>query len=149
MKDINDTFACFLLTGLIETFKNTDCEEELKKIGYLMGRTIVEKLNFRREIDLGTLLYKITYTLLEEYYPSPRKLEVSKESDNVYFIIEYSPLYSRYISNKNNFCGDSIVCGIISYGLKASGFDAEVNGYVDSCKRYPDKIVYEINVIKK
>ncbi|KAF9764911.1 putative trafficking protein particle complex subunit TRS31 [Nosema granulosis] len=146
MKEIDSTFSCYLLCGLVETLKDKDSEEELKKVGYLLGRSLVEIVDFKRETDLGTLLYKITYTLLEKYYPSPRKLEISKEHQDVYYIVEYSPLYSRFISNKNNFCGDSVTCGIIMYGIRASGYECEVNGYVNPCERYPNRVIYEITV---
>lgn len=146
MKEVESTFSCYLLCGLIGTLKEKDPEEELKKIGYLMGRSLVEKCEFRRENDLGTLLYKITYSLLEAFYPSPRKLEISKEHQDVYYIIEYSPLYSPFVSNKNNFCGDSVTCGIIMYGIKASGYESEVNGYVSPSEKYPNKVIYEITI---
>jgi hypothetical protein len=144
MEEIDSTFFCYLLCGLIGTIKDNDPEEEMIKIGYLIGRTLIEKLEFKRELDLNALLYKITYNLLEKFYSSPRKLEASRDQPNVYHIIEYSPLYTGHVSNKNNFCGDSVTCGVIKYGLKASGFDCEVTGYPSPTEKYKESVVYEI-----
>lgn len=141
----------YMICALIEDLRenNEDIEIEMKKVGHILGRSLLEYLEFHREIDLQSLLYKITYTLLDKLHPSSRKLEASTESKNEFFIYEYEPMYSKHVSlpdDWKDFCPESIVCGVIEYSLLASGFDCVVDGYVRPTEKYPDTVVYHIKL---
>ncbi|WUR02216.1 trafficking protein particle complex subunit [Vairimorpha necatrix] len=147
----NDQFLKFALCALVQDLKdnNEDIENEMKKIGHIFCRSALEILDFNRETDLQSLLYNITYTLLEKIHSSPRKLEISSTNNKEYFIFEYEPFFTKHVpltETWKDFCPESVMTGVIEYAIAASGFKCEVSGYVRPIEKYPDTVVYFIKV---
>ena len=145
MKEDND-FLKYAICALIQDLKdnNEDIEQEMKKVGHILGRMALEHDDFQRELDLESLLYKITYTFLDKIYSTSRKLEVSTKNSKEYYIFEHEPLFSQHVSlpeSWKDFCPESIMSGVIEYALLASGFECEVNGYIKPCKKDRKSVV--------
>lgn len=148
----NEMFVKYMICTLIEDLreKHLNIEEEMKKIGHILAKSILEVVDFKRELDIQSLLYKITYNLLDRLYATNRKLESSIENKNEFFIFEYEPMYSRYVSlpeDWKDFCPESIICGVIEYTIMASGFDCEVNGFIRPVDKFPDQVIYCIKIL--
>lgn len=141
---MKDALLQFYLCGLFSLIGNGDLESELKSIGADIGQRIVLLEDFKRECDIDSLLYKITYTLLPALYKSERLIEKSRTEKETYFLYENSPLFSRYSSNSDVFCSEAVVSGMLEDVLRSSGFNYVVTAYSVPKKELPDRIVYKI-----
>ncbi|KAI5176587.1 trafficking protein particle complex subunit 5 [Pancytospora epiphaga] len=122
-------------------------EEEMKKIGYDMGKLLIILKGFRQESTIEALLFKIAYNLLPGLYQSERYVEKSTEEDGAFLLSETTPIMNSYISlpeEHSTFSCDSITAGIIEAVLMASGFSTEVTAHNAGTPTEPNKNIYLI-----
>lgn len=124
-----------------------DLEEEMKVIGYDMGKLLIILRGFQPENSIEALLFKIAYNLLPALYESERYIEKSTDDRDVFLLSELTPLMNRYISlpeEHTTFSCDAITAGIIEAVLRASGFSSDVTAHNAGTAPSPDRVVYFI-----
>lgn len=149
---ISQSFISYLTCGIIEYYMKdgANIENKLKEIGYEVGLIMLEEYNFERENHLPTLLYRITYTLLNNIEETERRIEKIKEQENAYILTDYDGIFGRFISvpeEWKGFSADSIMCGIIEAAITASGYKVDVIAYSDPTDTHPNRVVFQIQFL--
>lgn len=149
---VDSTFLCFVVSEIIQDLmsEGRDIERALHQIGRKTGMKLLEMFRFDRDVDLPSLVYKITYSLLPQIYESGRKAESLKDKENVFVITENEPLFGMYMQpseSNSRFCADTVVAGIIEMAICATGYRCSVNAYISPTESPFQNTVYIVEVI--
>ncbi|RVD93202.1 transport particle complex subunit [Tubulinosema ratisbonensis] len=146
---ISTTFLSFLASEIIQQLINnqSNLESNLHHLGKKIAPFLIELYDFERDIELDSLIYKITYSFLPQIFITQRKLG---KKDNNYVIYENVPLFMSYMSIPyEGFSSDALIAGIIERVVNASGFECSVNAYTAPEEKHPRKTVYLIEILPK
>lgn len=143
------SFLSFFVSEIIQQLikKSLPLETSLHSLGRRIAPYLIEAYKFDRDIDLDSLLYKITYTFLPQIFQTTRRIS---KKENSYFIFENVPLLMSYMSIPNEgFSADSLMGGIIERVINATGYDCKVSAYTAPEEGMPRKTVYCVEIFDK
>lgn len=146
---ISSSFPSFLVSEIIQHFlKNkSNIEANLHSLGKKIAPFLIEMYDFERDIELDSLIYKVTYSFLPQIFQTQRKLG---KKENSYVIYENIPLFMSYMSIPHEgFSADALIAGIIERVINASGFDCKVSAYTAPEEKLLRKTVYLIEILDK
>lgn len=149
---VDSTLLCFVVSEIIQDLmsEGRDVERVLHQIGRKTGMKILELFGFDRDVDLPSLVYKITYHLLPQIHESGRKAESLKDKENVFVITEDEPLFGVYMQPpecNSRFCADAMVAGIIEMAICATGYRCTVNAYISPSESPFQKTLYLVEIM--
>lgn len=149
---VDSTFLCFVVSEIIQDLmaEGRDVERVLHQIGRKTGMKLLELFGFDRDVDLPSLVYKITYNLLPRVHESGRKAESLKDRENVFVITENEPLFGVYMQppeGNSRFCADAVVAGVIEMAICATGYRCSVNAYLSPAESTCQKTIYLVEIM--
>ncbi|KCZ76394.1 hypothetical protein H311_02608, partial [Anncaliia algerae PRA109] len=146
---ISSSFLSFFISEIIQEMiiKSLPIEKSLHTLGRKIAPYLIELYEFNRDIDLDSLIYKITYIFLPHIFTTTRKIS---KRENIYFISENVPLIMSYMSiPSEGFSADALIAGIIESVINATGYECNVNAYTAPENGFPRKTIYSIEIIHK
>lgn len=129
--------------------QNSDVEGRLHSIGVRVGGVLLELFEFDRDVDLLSLMYKITYTLLPRISETKRKVEKLKEKPHTFVINEKDSLLGAYVSapqENSEFSADSLIAGVIEVAVRATGYSCTVGAYTLPAQSSDTRTAYLVDV---
>ncbi len=141
MPKINEVFLRALFSGYIELLiqnKEIDIEDNLRSVGYDLGKRIIMLYSFEKEKekDIYFLLYKITFTYLNIFKDNSKRmiekkiLENNEVSEKIFLITDEFLSFSHYIKlppQHKAIASDSMMVVLIQANLKASGVNSSIS----------------------
>lgn len=148
---MKNLFIKYELCGLVKYLQkegNDELERELKAIGGDIAQRIAIMKSFKRDKDIDSLVYRITFDLLPCLYSTERYIEKGKDPEILFYIYEHDPVFADFIYDEHQFCASSVIAGIIEMILAISGFKCQVLAYNCPDTNEKRQIVYTISRIE-